>query len=639
VDKNLWIGLDNGINCINLKSPINSYIDNTGILGAIYASATHNNKLYIGTNQGLFYKDLNSSSKFEFVQNTKGQVWSLFSYKNTLFCGHDSGTFIINGSSANQIFSGSGTWKFEPYLNGEHFILQGNYNGISVLEKRTNGWAFKNKVQGFNYSSKHFEILNNKDIFVSHEYKGVYKFSIDNLLTKSSNVIKFKNPIKGKNACLVKYNNKIYYASKYGIFKFNNKTKQFVNDKSLSTIFENDEYVTGKMIVDKSNKLWFFTKNYIHYFSSGKLSTDLKMNSLPIPSSMTNSMPGYENILQLNDVNYLIGSTDGYYILKNIDFKFSNYNVSIIRISNSGVNSKPLNVSIKDEVHLEHDQNNIEFNYTVPDYDNYINAEYQYKLDGFNNKWSDWTFNSKVVFENLPAGDYTFYVRAKVANSLTDNIESYSFVISKPFYANTWAKLFYFILFIAIGYYVHKFYTIFHEKRHQRIIAENNILLELKELENDQKIMKIKNEQLTQDVDKKSKELAVSTMNLIKKTELLNIIKADLKNSTDSSTNRSIKAVISTINSNVKEESTWNIFKEAFDSADNNFLKKVKESHPSLTPNDLRLCAYLRLNLSSKEIAPLLNISVRSVEIKRYRLRKKIDLPHEKGLVEYILSI
>ena len=128
-------------------------------------------------------------------------------------------------------------------------------------------------------------------------------------------------------------------------------------------------------------------------------------------------------------------------------------------------------------------------------------------------------------------------------------------------------------------------------------------------------------------------------MNLIKKTELLNIIKADLKNSTDSSTNRSIKSVISTINKNVKEENTWNIFKEAFDSADNNFLKKVKERHPALTPNDLRLCAYLRLNLSSKEIAPLLNISVRSIEIKRYRLRKKMNLPHETGLVEYLLAI
>ena len=393
------------------------------------------------------------------------------------------------------------------------------------------------------------------------------------------------------------------------------------------------------MIVDKSNKLWFFTKNYIHYYSSGKLSSELKRNSLPIPSSMTNSMPGYENIFQLSTTNYLIGTTDGFYILKNNDFKFNNYKVSLIRISNTVVNSKPTNISIADETSLSHDQNNLTFNYTVPEYDKYINAEYQYKLDGLNDEWSEWSFNSQVVFENLPAGDYTFSVRAKVSNSLTDNIESYSFVIKKPWYANTLAKLFYLFLLIFIGYYIHKFYTQYHEERHQKIITENNILLELKELENEQKIMKIKNEQLIQDVDKKSKELAVSTMNLIKKTELLNIIKGDLKSSTDSSTNRSIKAVISTINRNVNEENTWNVFKEAFDSADNNFLKKVKESHPALTPNDLRLCAYLRLNLSSKEIAPLLNISVRSIEIKRYRLRKKMNLSHEMGLVEYLLAI
>jgi DNA-binding CsgD family transcriptional regulator len=354
---------------------------------------------------------------------------------------------------------------------------------------------------------------------------------------------------------------------------------------------------------------------------------------------MTNSMPGYENIFQLSATNYLIGTTDGFYILKNNDFKFTNYKVSLIRISNTVVNSKPINISITEDISLSHDQNNLTFHYTVPEYDKYINAEYQYKLDGLNDEWSDWSFNSQVVFENLPAGDYTFSVRAKVANSLTDNIATYSFVIKKPWYANTWAKLIYLFLLIFMGYYIHKFYTLYHEKRHQRIIAENNILLELKELENEQKIMKIKNEQLIQDVDKKSKELAVSTMNLIKKTELLNIIKGDLKNSTDSSSNRSIKAVISTINRNVNEENTWNVFKEAFDSADNNFLKKVKESHPALTPNDLRLCAYLRLNLSSKEIAPLLNISVRSIEIKRYRLRKKMNLPHEMGLVEYLLAI
>lgn len=638
-DKNLWIGLDNGINCINLKSPVKSYLDNTGILGTTYASITHNNKLYIGTNQGLFCKDLNSSSKFEFVQNTKGQVWNLFSYQNTLFCGHDSGTFIVNGTSANLIYNASGTWKFVPSSPGSNLLLQGNYNGISVLEKKNNSWVFRNKIKGFNYSSKHFEILNAKEIYVSHEYKGVYRFAVDNQLTTASNIFKFKNPDKGKNASLAKYNNQIYFASKEGVFKMNNAIKAFEKDKSLSAMFQNDEYVTGKMIVDKSNKLWFFTKNYIHYYSSGKLSSELKKSSLPIPSSLTNSMPGYENILQLSDDNYLIGTTDGFYILKNNDFKFNNHKVSIFAITNNTVNTKSANVSISEEGSFGYDENNLAFYYAVPEFDKYINAEYQYKLEGLHDDWSDWSFNSQVVFENLPAGDYVFSVRAKVANSITENVATYKFEINKPWYANNFAVIIYIILLIILGYYIHKFYTLYHEKRHQRIIAENNILLELKELENEQQIMKIKNEQLVQDVDKKNKELAVTNMNLIKKTELLNIIKADLKNSTDSSTNRSIKSVISTINKNVKEENTWNIFKEAFDSADNNFLKKVKENHPTLTPNDLRLCAYLRLNLSSKEIAPLLNISVRSIEIKRYRLRKKMNLPHETGLVEYLLAI
>ena len=81
------------------------------------------------------------------------------------------------------------------------------------------------------------------------------------------------------------------------------------------------------------------------------------------------------------------------------------------------------------------------------------------------------------------------------------------------------------------------------------------------------------------------------------------------------------------------------MFQEAFNNADSNFLKKIKTIHPTLTPNDLRLCSYLRLNLSSKEIAPMLNISTRSVEIKRYRLRKKMELDHEKSLVAYILEV
>ena len=68
-------------------------------------------------------------------------------------------------------------------------------------------------------------------------------------------------------------------------------------------------------------------------------------------------------------------------------------------------------------------------------------------------------------------------------------------------------------------------------------------------------------------------------------------------------------------------------------------ISKLETKHPNLTPNDLKLCAYLRLNLSSKEIAPLLNISPRSVEVKRYRLRKKMNLLPKSSLANYILDL
>jgi DNA-binding CsgD family transcriptional regulator len=638
-DKNLWIGLDNGINCINLQSPVKSFSDSSGILGTIYTSIIFNNKLYIGSNHGLFYKNLNSENDFELIKGTKGQVWSLFIHDTTLFCGHDSGTFIINDLNAKLIYNQYGTWKFEALPNNKNIILQGNYSGISVLEKINSSWEFKNKIKGFDYSAKYFEILNSNEIYVSHEYNGVYKFKTDKNFTLANNITKFKNPVKGKNASLIKYKNKLYYANKYGVFKLNSSIKTFEKDKDLSSIFDNNEYVTGKMVVDKSDKLWFFTKNYIHFYSSGKLSAELKKNSLSIPASLTNSMSGYENITQISDETYLIGTTDGYYVLKNNKLKFDDYKVSITHITNNIQNHDAYNIDIFQQGSFNYKHNNVVFNFTVPEYDKYINAEYQYKLEGVQDEWSDWNSKSSVFFKNLQSGDYVFSVRAKVANSITENIASYSFTINKPWYLSIWAFIFYIILFMCILYFVNKFYTVYHDKRHQKIIAENNLLLEMKELEREQDIMKIKNEQLSIDVDKKNKELAVSTMNLIKKTELLNIIKDDLKKSTENESNRSIKSIISTITKNVKEEDTWNVFKEAFDNADKDFIKKVKQIHPSLTPNDLRLCAYLRLNLSSKEIAPLINISVRSVEIKRYRLRKKMDLPHEEGLVEYILTI
>lgn len=639
VDKNLWIGLDNGINCINLQSPIRNYYDTTGFLGTIYTSLLYKEKLYIGTNQGLFYKDYNSEDAFKLIKQTKGQVWSIFEHQGTLFCGHDSGTFIVENDLAKPIYTASGTWKFEPIPGRSDLILQGNYSGLSVLQKSNGKWSFRNKILGFDYSSKYFEMTKKNDIYISHEYKGVFKFHLDDNFTKSSNFKAFTSPSKGKNASLVKFKNSIYYANKTGIYKLDEGKNIFEKDKILSAVFEKDEYISGKLIVDNSDKMWVFSKNYINYFTASKLSNQLKIHSIPISSSLSNSMLGYENITQISSSTYLIGTTDSYYTINTNDLKFKNNSVSISNISFNKLDQKPLNYPIKTNGNFSHSENNATFNYTVPEYNKYIYTEYQFLLEGLQEKWSSWSPKTTTSYKNLPPGDYVFKVRAKIANSTPENSVSYSFTINKPWYATTLAVVLYFILSLLVAIYIHRKYKKYYQNKEQKLIEENNFLLEIASLENEQQIMKLKNEQLSSDMDIKNRELAVSTMTLIKKDELLNLIKDDLKQSSTENTSKSIKSVISTITKNIAEEDSWTVFKEAFDNADSDFLKKVKQAHPSLTPNDLRLCAYLRLNLSSKEIAPLLNISVRSVEIKRYRLRKKMDLHHEQGLVEYILYI
>jgi AraC family transcriptional regulator, chitin signaling transcriptional activator len=152
------------------------------------------------------------------------------------------------------------TWKFEVLPKNPNIIIQGNYYGLSILEKTNNQWIFKNKIKGFDYSSRYFELSNANEIYVSHEYKGIFRFNLNNDLTSISNLHTFSKPEKSKNAGLKKYNNIIYYACKDGIFKLNKKTKQFEKDKSLSTVFDNNEYSSGKLIVDESNNYGCFLK-------------------------------------------------------------------------------------------------------------------------------------------------------------------------------------------------------------------------------------------------------------------------------------------------------------------------------------------------------------------------------------------
>ena len=103
--------------------------------------------------------------------------------------------------------------------------------------------------------------------------------------------------------------------------------------------------------------------------------------------------------------------------------------------------------------------------------------------------------------------------------------------------------------------------------------------------------------------------------------------------------NNEIKKLIKTLSEDDNIDKEWENFTKHFDKVHSDFVASLKEKHATISGNELKLCAYLRMNLSTKEIAQLMNISVRGVEISRYRLRKKLGIASETNLFDYLMGI
>ena len=141
----------------------------------------------------------------------------------------------------------------------------------------------------------------------------------------------------------------------------------------------------------------------------------------------------------------------------------------------------------------------------------------------------------------------------------------------------------------------------------------------------------------------RDKELANQTMDLIRKNKFLAKIKEELEKTKNSSNDAFLKEKISSlinkIDRDVDHSKQWEVFETAFDDVHEDFLNRLKLRYPALTPKELKLCAYLRMNISTKEIAPLMNISIRGVEICRYRVRKKLNIDRDTNLTSLIIDL
>ena len=170
---------------------------------------------------------------------------------------------------------------------------------------------------------------------------------------------------------------------------------------------------------------------------------------------------------------------------------------------------------------------------------------------------------------------------------------------------------------------------------------------EVEQRQHEAQMASVRAERLEVELKHRSSELADSTMNLVRKNDMLQQLDSQMEQLTtivwqDESKRTVAKRIADIrrdIQNNIREDENWEKFEESFNLVYDNFMIKLSAQFPDLKANDKKLCAYLRMGLSSKEMASLLNTSVRSIETARYRLRKKLRLDQGDNLTDFIQNL
>ncbi|MDD4969006.1 MAG: triple tyrosine motif-containing protein [Paludibacter sp.] len=663
--QNLWLGLDKGIDYVMLNSPVLNMFGTNNLYGAGYTSLLKNNLLYFGTNQGLYsttYPLPNSSLpvQLNLMKGMEGQIWSLNEIDNTLFCGDDQGAFIIYPTRTERIPELTGTWSFKRLQHHPELILGCSYQGLFILKKIGNNWKFSHFIKGmFNESSPMFEEDLDGNLWFSHWQKGLFRLHFNSSMDSITHVDTYdtnKGFPSNRNNTLFKIGNEIIFSSEKGFYRYNKKSNRMDPYDKWNKLF-NAPPSYMRLHEGKNGDVWCVSGKFVG-LAKKMAGNKYQMDSLTYRILQPKLIIGFEHFNFIDKDNLILNTEDGFSWIDTrkmpvtkSTFKVHLHNVVITsnRVASGANNGIIEKINFSDA--YSHKQNSIRFEFVAPEYRNEGMVQYSYMLENYDDTWSKYSSDNIKEYTHLPKGHYVFKVRAHNTLESKEAITAYSFTILPAWYESQLAIFIYILLFLGLLVWI----VLFINQRSKKgaLDMERQKEIELKEQkkhfeaetsEKKREIKELKNQQLQYELRHKSQELASSTMNLIRKNEILldimdNITKVsdDIKASHDSGTLLSrLNKMERTIKQNIENDNNWKRFEENFDLVYENYLKRLGDMYPELNTSDKKLCAYLKMDLSSKDIAPLLNMSVRSVEMSRYRLRKKMDLDREVNLGEFL---
>ncbi len=624
-DKNIWIGLDKGISMIDMSQEFLQFRDISGQIGSVYTIAELDSVLYLGTNQGVYFHDMKrgvstgSQLAFTLVEGSQGQVWQLLPLKNQLFCGHNEGSFLISNQKAIKISPVTGGWynEFDSIKDGEKILLQGNYTGLCVFSYAGESIRFLHKVNGYSQPVKKF-IADGQYLWVCNQNSGVKRLKLDENYKNVLEVISYdkKRGLSQKNNLdLVRFNDQIMVWDGETHFHYDQKKDIFVEDSSMRI------YEKGFIIRSLDNKNWL----RIYQDKAVRMFGQQEMEQIPLIFNRD-----YHNAVVLNTFQFAYCMDDGYIIQNRQERAMSKNSVQdSIQIRLHGKEGKCFLVIPGRHTKIPYSDNDVTV--VFRDLDFRPGKTYRYRILPTSATWKLIDNNSKLELSNLRAGKYNLEIRRSDGTYGKINFE-----ILPPWYLSHFTIFMYIIMAGAGIYLVNRYYTKKLKQTKAKMLSEQARLIK-------EHTMEIENQRLVSENLYKNKELANVTMHLIQKNEILSEIKGELtqlKYQADQKhLSREIQSILKQINQNLTLEEDKRLFDTSFDEVHETFLKTLKSKFPSLSQDDLKLAAFLRMNLTSKEIAPLFNISIRGMENKRYRLRKKLRLESDVNLTDYFNQI
>jgi len=646
---NLWLGHNNGISSVELNVPFTMISEQIGLPGTGYDAHLFENRMYLGTNNGLYTKGL-AESNYTFVKNTEGQVYTIQQIGNLKLLGHHKGTYTINGTNTKQVSDILGAWTFLPLKGNPNYIIGGTYKGLLLFEKKNGGLNFLRKINGFEESSRVMQQDAEGHIWMTHGYKGVYRLTLNDKLDSVS--VKFYGKNEGLPSNILinvwRINDRLVYTTENQIYRYNADKDRFELDEFFTAFFPEGSQISY-LEEDVMGNIYFLSTEEMGILEK------LPNGGYSKKTKIFNRLRGLLNddlqdLTVLNTKHVTYGAKEGFilYTKSNDSPIGTNFKTLIRNVSTTGVSDSVIyggNYLDKQTPGLAYDKNSINIEYSAPFFHGNDKTVYSYKLEKSDKQWSEWTTKTNKEYTNLREGKYTFKVRAKNIYDEISQEATFRFEIFPPWFRTKTAYTIYTFSVLSLLFITFYWLDKRHRKERKRLELNQKRVINRMDSElrsSEEEVQRLKTEKLKAEVESKNQELATSTMHLLNKNSFINSMKHNIstiiKRSKNQEVQKELSKIMVNIEKNIAEDDDWEHFAIHFDQVHGDFTKRIQTDFKDLTPQEMKLSAYLRMNLSTKEIAHLLNISVRGVEIARYRLRKKLNLERSENLQEFILK-